>query len=243
MKAFIQDKERVLDSTNDLLKTGIYAENLVDIIENAPKNKVFTIGVFGGWGTGKSSIIRTAQENIEKNHKQVRFITYDAWKYANDSFRRMFLLKIQEELKMQQTENMSRFYQSETAEATPKTKVSVKGVSLVVGIVMIVAVVICLIPSETIEWKITVSSILTLGSLLFALLSGCFYDLKISFSKPALFAPEQFEECFKEMMSKCLSNKNWIQKKWTQVSSYIKTGESSITGLDQLIFVIYLARL
>lgn len=90
MKAFIQDKERVLDSKNDLLKTGIYAENLAEVIENAPKNKVFTNGVLGDWGTGKSSIIRTAQENIEKNHKDVKFITYDAWKYANDSFRRMF---------------------------------------------------------------------------------------------------------------------------------------------------------
>ena len=55
MKAFIQDRERVLDSVNDLLKTSVYAENLVKVIENTPKNKVFTIGVFGGWGTGKSS--------------------------------------------------------------------------------------------------------------------------------------------------------------------------------------------
>ena len=98
MKAFIQDNERVLNSSNDLLKTGVYAENLVKVIENTPKNKVFTIGVFGGWGTGKSSIIRTAQETIEAKHNKVRFITYDAWKYANDSFRRMFLLKVQQEL-------------------------------------------------------------------------------------------------------------------------------------------------
>ena len=64
MKAFIQDRERVLDSANDLLKTSVYADNLVKVIENTPKNKVFTIGVFGGWGTGKSSIIRTTQERL-----------------------------------------------------------------------------------------------------------------------------------------------------------------------------------
>ena len=92
MKPFIQDDERVLSSTTDLLKTSVYAENLVKVIENAPKDKVFTIGVFGGWGTGKSSIIRTAQNEIEKKQRDVKFITYDAWKYANDSFRRMFLL-------------------------------------------------------------------------------------------------------------------------------------------------------
>ena len=33
MKAFIQDRERVLDSENDLLKTGVYADNLVKVID------------------------------------------------------------------------------------------------------------------------------------------------------------------------------------------------------------------
>ena len=64
MKTFIQDQERVLDSANDLLKTAVYADNLVKLIKNTPQDKVFTIGVFGGWGTGKSSIIKTAQEKI-----------------------------------------------------------------------------------------------------------------------------------------------------------------------------------
>ena len=77
MKPFIQDTERILNSANDLLKTGIYAENLVKVIENTPKDRVFTIGLFGGWGTGKSSIIKTAQNTIEKKHSDVKFITYD----------------------------------------------------------------------------------------------------------------------------------------------------------------------
>ena len=46
----------------------------------------------------------------DEKGKKVKVITYDAWKYANDSFRRMFLLKIQEELKYEQTEEMQRFY-------------------------------------------------------------------------------------------------------------------------------------
>ena len=74
MKPFIQDDERVLSSTTDLLKTSVYAENLVKVIENAPKDKVFTIGVFGGWGTGKSSIIRTAQNEIEKSNAMLSLL-------------------------------------------------------------------------------------------------------------------------------------------------------------------------
>lgn len=239
MKAFIQDRERVLDSVNDLLKTNVYAENLVKVIENTPKDKVFTIGVFGGWGTGKSSIIRTAQDRIEEAHKKkVRFITYDAWKYANDSFRRMFLLKVQQELKMRQTEEMSRFYQSETAEAEPKTKLSAKGIALAVIVVAIISIFLFLIPEVDIEWKIAVPTIGTLGTFLLALLNGCFYDLKISYSKPALFAPEQFEECFKQMMSKCLKDTSWIKEKWEDLKDYVEAGEVSIKGLEKLVIVI-----
>ena len=37
MKPFIQDDERVLSSTTDLLKTSVYAENLVKVIEMSLK--------------------------------------------------------------------------------------------------------------------------------------------------------------------------------------------------------------
>lgn len=238
MKPFIQDTERVLNSTNDLLKTSTYAENLVKVIENTPKDKVFTIGVFGGWGTGKSTIIRTAQKSIESSRRDVKFITYDAWKYANDSFRRMFLLKIQQELKMPQTEAMSRFYQSETSETEPRMILNAKRLAIAVAVLAIVSMALFLIPGVTIQWQVAIPTIGTLGAFFLALINGCFYDLKISFSKPALFAPEQFEDCFKEMMSKCLKRKNWFEKAWSAVKDYVEIGEASIVGLDKLVIVI-----
>ncbi len=238
MKPFIQDTERVLNSTNDLLKTGVYAENLVKVIENTPKDKAFTIGVFGGWGTGKSSIIKTAQESIENKHKDIKFITYDAWKYANDSFRRMFLLKVQQELNMQPTPEMDRFYQSEIAEAEPKTKLSAKGLVIMVGVIIIISIILFLIPKVGFEWKVAVPTIGTLGSFLIALLNGCFYELKLSYSKPALFAPEQFEACFKEMMHKSLKRRHWFQNVACTIGDYVKVGEKSVVGLEKLIIVI-----
>ena len=238
MKAFIQDTERVLDSANDLLKTSVYAENLVKVIDNTPENKVFTIGVFGGWGTGKSSIIRTAQNSIESRNTKVKFITYDAWKYANDSFRRMFLLKVQRELKMRQTPEMSRFYQSEIAEAEPKTKLSAKGIAIAVGVIIAISAILFMVPGVGVEWRIAFPTIGTLGTFLVALLNGCFYDLKISYSKPALFAPEQFEECFKQMMSKCLNDITWIRERWEDLKDYVEVGEISVKGLEKLVIVI-----
>ena len=237
MKAFIQDRERVLDSANDLLKTSVYAENLVKVIENTPKNKVFTIGVFGGWGTGKSSIIRTAQDKIESTHQDVKFITYDAWKYANDSFRRMFLLKVQQELRMRQTEEMSRFYQSETAELEPKTVLSAKGLVICIIAFAVLLALLWLTPLD-VEWKVGVTTLGTLLSLIVTLLNGCFYDLKVTISKPALFAPEQFEACFKNMMIKCLKERSWINEQWTKLKDYVETGELSVIGLEKLVVVI-----
>lgn len=236
MKAFIQDKERVLDSANDLLKTGVYADSLVKVIENTPKDKVFTIGMFGSWGTGKSSIICTAKEKIEKVHKDVMFITYDAWKYVNDSFRRMFLLKVQQELKLSQTEEMKRFYQAETAEQEPKTVLSVKGLSAVIVVLSIVLALLWFIPMQ-LDWKLGITSLGTLLALVLALWNGCFYDLKLTINKPTLFAPEQFEACFKYMMNKCLKRKSWFQKIWNGIE-YVTTGEDSIVDLEKLIIVV-----
>lgn len=236
MKPFIQDIERILDAENDLLETKVYSEDLVEVIENTPKDKVFTIGVFGGWGTGKSSIIKTAQKVIEEKNKDVKFITYDAWKYSNDSFRRMFLLKVQQDLKMQPTDEMNRFYQSETAEAEPRTKVKARGIVFGLFVFLFLCILLCLFKRVPLTWKVVVPSFGTLGALMYSLLNGCFYDLKISFSKPALFAPEQFEACFKEMMSKAFQPKPWIQKLLGDV--YVRIVDSSVVGIEKLIIVI-----
>lgn len=237
MKPFIKDNERVLDATSDLLKTGVYAANLEKVIENTPRDSVFTIGLFGSWGTGKSSIIRTVQKNIEGKHEDVKFITYDAWKYANDSFRRMFLLKVQQELKMPQTQEMSRFYQSETTEAEPKLALSAKGIAIAVLVIAFISILILLTPIS-IEWKIAFPTIGTMGTFIWALLNGMFYELKISYNKPPLFAPEQFESCFKVMMSKCLKQNNWFQKVWIAAKDYVEVGEFSVVGLEKLVIVI-----
>jgi len=99
---FIVDEEINLNE-NDLLNTKKYATTLSKIVLNSPLNNVFTIGLFGGWGSGKSSITKTVQTELEQLDKlKIKFIKYDAWKYANDSFRRMLLLQIQESLKFTQ---------------------------------------------------------------------------------------------------------------------------------------------
>lgn len=69
---FIIDQEINLNDS-DFLKTKTYADNLTKIIKKSRPNKVFTIGLFGNWGTGKSSIVKTSQQDFDET--KIKFIT------------------------------------------------------------------------------------------------------------------------------------------------------------------------
>ena len=210
-RQFIPDREIVLSKDTDLLNTSIYANNLVDLIKSAPQGQVFNIGLFGSWGSGKSSIIATAKEQlISSKDLKVKFVTYDAWKYANDSFRRMFLFEVQKELGFKRTPLMERFYQNSNQDVDVKNQISPLKVWLMVAISIIVLLVVSLLNIE-IEYKISIYSIFALLSVLIGILTGCFNQLKVAISKPFMFAPEQFEQCFQEMMEEALKP-NIIQR-------------------------------
>lgn len=210
-RQFIPDREIVLSKDADLLNTSIYANNLVDLIKSAPQGQVFNIGLFGSWGSGKSSIIATAKEQLTSSKdSQVKFITYDAWKYANDSFRRMFLFEVQKELGFKRTPLMEKFYQNSNQDVDVKNQISPLKVWLMVAVSIVVVLVVSLLNIE-IEYKISIYSLLALLSVLIGILTGCFNQLKVAISKPFMFAPEQFEQCFQEMMEEALKP-NIIQR-------------------------------
>ena len=70
------------------------APALQEILEN--ESCVHTIGLFSRWGTGKSTVI----EMIRNEFKYPMFV-FDAWKYQDDSLRRIFLIKLVEFLNSQ----------------------------------------------------------------------------------------------------------------------------------------------
>ncbi len=53
-------------------------------------SNVHTIGLFGRWGTGKSTII----DNLKQDYKDYPVFIFDAWKYQNDPLRRTFLISL-----------------------------------------------------------------------------------------------------------------------------------------------------
>jgi hypothetical protein len=71
-----------------------FAESLAELISSAPRP--FTIGMFGKWGTGKSTIIHSLGEKLDK--RKYIYLKFDVWKYESDSLRRSFLIDIAEQL-------------------------------------------------------------------------------------------------------------------------------------------------
>ncbi len=82
--------EPIVDS-NDVFNNSSYAEVLYRIVTDNDKPQ--TVGLFGSWGIGKTSIIKTLKEKYKDN---IDVFIFNAWKYSGDSFRRQFLLELAE---------------------------------------------------------------------------------------------------------------------------------------------------
>lgn len=232
---FIEDKELNLkEKNNDLLNGKSYAETLKQIIQKAPEKGTFCIGVFGEWGSGKSSIIKTVKDDLTKDPKhngKIKFVIYDAWKYVNDSFRRMFLLNLQEKLGLGRTDLMEKFYCNKTIDQKIELKFSEKHFNVVLVIALLGIVLFSILMAlKMFTMAANVGFTISLVSLLTVLIFKCFNELKTSSNIPYLFAPEQFEDCFMDIISKTLKKNSIIKviKEWV-------TGKNQN---DKLIIVI-----
>src|SRR6185295_12441329 len=66
-----------------------FAPALKEILES--ESCLHTIGLFGKWGTGKSTIIDLLK--IELDNQKYEVFIFDVWKYQEDSLRRIFLIE------------------------------------------------------------------------------------------------------------------------------------------------------
>ena len=203
---FIVDKEINLNGSengivSDLLHTKQYADTLLQSIKDAPQEEAYTIGLFGEWGSGKSSVIETATSEAAHDDglKKYKIVKYDAWKYSGDSFRRMFLYELRNALGIVESPLMQRFYVNETNETRIKTSLNWKKVGVVVAFV-IVAIVLVAVLNSVFGIATAIPSGVALVALLFSIWNSLFDQLKMTIQKPLLFAPEQFEECYKEIV-------------------------------------------
>lgn len=68
-----------------------YAAAITAALELLPPR--FTMGLFGPWGSGKSTILEEVRRRITAESADVKsgFVLFDAWRYEGDSLRREFL--------------------------------------------------------------------------------------------------------------------------------------------------------
>jgi uncharacterized protein YjbI with pentapeptide repeats len=70
-----------LTSAPDLNK---HSKTLSTIITNSQPR--FTVGIYGGWGTGKTTIMQMILKHLAKEDNNIITIWFDAWRYENEEF-------------------------------------------------------------------------------------------------------------------------------------------------------------
>ena len=62
-----------------------YSGTLSNIIVNSVPR--FTVGIYGGWGTGKTTIMQMIQNHLDEKYKNdIITIWFDAWRYEYEEF-------------------------------------------------------------------------------------------------------------------------------------------------------------
>jgi hypothetical protein len=216
---FIIDEEIELLDETDFLNTKVYAHTLQKIIQNAPPERPFTIGLFGEWGSGKSSIIKTVKEELKKkNDFKVKFAVFDAWKYSEDAFRRSFILSLSKELNIDLPKQEYNLYQNQTQRINDfKIQVSTR-TWVTLGLFLLAL----LLSYMLIPWVRTQALALVSLISLYLITSTLFISLKAIINKdilvktlafiqslvyskydeerPLMFSPEQFSKAFEHII-------------------------------------------
>ena len=73
-----------------ILDFNLYADAIANIIRNSQPR--FTIGIFGDWGTGKTTLINAVDKILQTDKDLIR-VRLEAWRYKQEQFPLVSLLK------------------------------------------------------------------------------------------------------------------------------------------------------
>lgn len=123
---FLKDKPQ---KTADVSYSGFYHSTVAPALKKILKDDTspHTLGLFGAWGTGKSSIIEMVQNDKGLG---MHVFLFDAWKYQEDTLRRTFLIELVEFLRSKKykfpDDYLVDFYSSKTLSVAKRKKVITK---------------------------------------------------------------------------------------------------------------------
>lgn len=79
------------ETSKDLLGYTVHAELLKSVVSN-DKNLPITIGLYGDWGSGKSSILKILEEDLKKDDNTV-VVYFDGWAFESFDDAKMALIQ------------------------------------------------------------------------------------------------------------------------------------------------------
>src|SRR5262245_6322683 len=84
-----------LPATRDALDFEPYVATLADVVTSPQTKTPLTVGVFGSWGSGKTTILQMVEAAIRRRHPAYTLLRFDAWKFdKQDTLWRALLLRV-----------------------------------------------------------------------------------------------------------------------------------------------------
>lgn len=98
-KEDITDPDQPIEKIEqDLLNRGNFAKTISDTL-NKISNKSLTIGIFGEWGSGKSSFYNMVKEHSQTEKQEITYIEFKPWYFStSDDLVKRFLVMLLEEV-------------------------------------------------------------------------------------------------------------------------------------------------
>lgn len=81
------------DTDQDFLNYSEVADLAAELLGN-PKMLPLSLGIFGGWGSGKSSMLRLLEKRLNENREAFIIVKFDAWLYQDFDDARAALMEV-----------------------------------------------------------------------------------------------------------------------------------------------------
>ncbi|MFY4744076.1 P-loop NTPase fold protein, partial [Aliarcobacter butzleri] len=72
----------ILNYADDLLSRDIFVDSLASTIKNYVDKESLTIGLYGKWGEGNTSVINLVKEKLEEQ-TDIIYFRFEPWLYSN----------------------------------------------------------------------------------------------------------------------------------------------------------------
>ena len=215
---FLRDEPLSDLQQQDRFSHNAYVGLLTTVV--AELDPPFTLGVFGSWGVGKSSIVNELSNRINRDCPGTTAVTIDIWKYSDDSLRRQFLYDLQQGLREKRAlskdkDYVREIYEELTEERTTPQRFSLRrlwmlGIPLLLtfGIAFILIVLLQIIKASNPVQAILAAFVAPAALYLVAEATRVVIVVsKDAITRPVYFSEDQFERKFQQIVHDSSCNK------------------------------------